>query len=382
MPTEAGTAASPGKYLSKASGHTFLGDTDAQVKASACSDTCAPIPDPTFELQNTEQALPELDLPIANLKVGESPSKSQSDTKNDVHPASQEQSRLLTLPAEIRTQIYGHAGIWDFDCNSAGYLGNRRPPGILLTCRSVYQEISERFWAGRTLYINDADYWGSEPCQCCGNYMMGVHSIERALGARLNAIGCAAQHLTKVNVRAALVCFERLMRIFEVLADGCPALEDLDISFGKKDSKIITGRQVRMGFTPPRAIVTPSVQIKVWMEKATAALRRIMERGRLKNLEFSVYLDDWNQQEDVDALWESMRAVIGKGKTLKCNKERLVYNEKRQHPSAVIPSHVVPLSEKTISPYKWYMLEFGGDFEFTPRFGFGTFCSFRFTQQA
>ncbi|TLD32946.1 hypothetical protein PspLS_00744 [Pyricularia sp. CBS 133598] len=355
--------------------------TEPSTTVSPGSDT-SPALDPTFEPLNPEQALPELGLPITNLKIEEIPSRCQRDTENDLLPASQEESRLLMLPTEIRTQIYGHAGIWDFDCNSAGYLGNRRPPGILLTCRSVYQEISERFWAGRTLYINDADYWGSEPCQCCGNYMMGVHSIERALSARLNAMGCAAQHLTKVNMRAALVCFDRLMFIFEVLGHSCPALEHLDIVFGKKDSKIITGRQVRMGFTSPRTIVTPSVQIKVWIEKATSALRQIMERGKLKNLDFSVYLDDWSQQEDVDALWESMCAVIGKDKTLKVNKQRLIYNEKRQHPSVVIPSNVVPLSEKRIPADKCYKLEFSGDFEFTPRVGFSTFCSFRFTHQA
>ncbi|TLS22798.1 uncharacterized protein PpBr36_06220 [Pyricularia pennisetigena] len=351
------------------------------MKASAGSDTLASALDSTVEPWNAEQALPELDLRIAALNIEQVSSKPQIDTNNDAPPVSQERSRLLTLPAEIRTHIYGHAGIWDFDCNSAGYLGNRRPPGILLTCRSVYQEISERFWAGRTLYINDADYWGTEPCQCCGNYMMGVLSIERALGSRLNAMGCAAQYLTKVNVRAALVCFYRLMLIFEVLADSCPALEDVDISFGKKGSNVISGRQVRMGFTCPRTIVTPSVQLKTWIEQTTAALRQVIERGKLKNLEFLASLDDWGQQEDVDALWESMCAAIGKGKTLRGNKKRLVYNEKRENTSVVVPINVVPLSEKRVSSDKWYVVEFCGDFDFTPMNGFNTFCSFRITQQ-
>ncbi|KAI6353090.1 hypothetical protein MCOR25_009199 [Pyricularia grisea] len=356
--------------------------TEADTPALTGSDICTLALDTTFEPLNAEHAFPELDLQIANLKTEEPSSKSQSDTKNDLHPASQEESRLLTLPAEIRTHIYGHAGIWDFDCNSAGYLGNRRPPGMLLTCRSVYHEISERFWAGRTLYINDADYWGSEPCQCCGNYMMGVHSIERALGARLNAMGPASQHLAKVNVRAALVCFERLMLIFEVLADSCPSLKDLDIIFGKKESKIITGRQVRMGFIHPRTIDTPSFQIKIWIEKATAALRRILERGKLKSLEFSVYLDDWGQQEDIDALWESMCAAIGKDKTLRGSKHRLIYNEKQQNPGLIIPNNVIPLSEKRIPICKWYILEFDSDFEFKVGFGFSTFCSFSITEKA
>ena len=70
-----------------------------------------------------------------------------------------QQSRLLSLPAELRLLIYettfeGH--ILDFRCdvNKIGSYNKLPPPGLLVTCKQLYAEAIDIFYTSATLGLS------------------------------------------------------------------------------------------------------------------------------------------------------------------------------------------------------------------------------------